>query len=272
ALMASPSGNRVIAVTEAFTVVAGAVVFLRLFTRLFVLRNAAFEDACITFAMAFSVGLTITIAEQVRNGMGMHISSLRPSMVVDSQKAFWASIWIYNLSLTFTKLSILVQFLRIFPTHRFRLTCFSLAAFVAAYGTWTFFGSVFMCTPIEFFWNKSIKGGSCLNQFVVWFLNAGVNIAQDIAIIILPIPVLRSLNIPKAQKRALIGIFALGAFVTLISIIRLQTLVRISNSKDPTFDNPPAATFSAVETNVGIVTACLPSLRPLLAHMLPSYF
>ena len=60
--------------------------------------------------------------------------------------------------------------------------------------------------------------------------------------------------------------------VCLVSIIRLHSLVRISNSKDPTFDNPPAATFSAVEVNVGIICACLPSIRPALSAILPHHF
>jgi hypothetical protein len=60
--------------------------------------------------------------------------------------------------------------------------------------------------------------------------------------------------------------------VCIISIVRLRSLVRVSNSKDPTYDNPPAAAASAVEVNVGIITACLPSLRPLLSALLPSYF
>lgn len=59
--------------------------------------------------------------------------------------------------------------------------------------------------------------------------------------------------------------------VCLVSIIRLQTLVSISNSTDPTFDNPPAAMLSAIETNVGIICGCLPSMRPLLASILPSH-
>lgn len=58
----------------------------------------------------------------------------------------------------------------------------------------------------------------------------------------------------------------------IISVIRLQALVSISNSTDPTFDNPPAASLSSVETNVGIVTACLPALRPLLSIMMPTCF
>lgn len=57
-----------------------------------------------------------------------------------------------------------------------------------------------------------------------------------------------------------------------MSILRLQSLVAISNSTDQTFDNPPAATWSSVETNVGIICACLPLLRPLLAKYLPRAF
>ena len=58
----------------------------------------------------------------------------------------------------------------------------------------------------------------------------------------------------------------------MVSIIRLQTLVAAANSTDPTFDNPPAALASAIETNVAIICACLPSMRPLLAAMMPAYF
>jgi hypothetical protein len=60
--------------------------------------------------------------------------------------------------------------------------------------------------------------------------------------------------------------------VCLVSILRLQSLVAISNSPDPSYDNPPAATWSSVETNVGIICACLPLLRPLITHWLPRAF
>lgn len=54
-----------------------------------------------------------------------------------------------------------------------------------------------------------------------------------------------------------------------MSILRLHSLVAISNSTDPTYDNPPAATWSSIETNVGIICSCLPCLRPLFARFLP---
>jgi hypothetical protein len=136
-----------------------------------------------------------------------------PSFVFMSNhpcQAFWASVWLYNLSLTFTKISILIQYLRIFVNRRFFIVCMVALGIVTIYGTWTFFGSIFLCTPVPFFWDKSITGGKCLNQFAVWFTNGGVNIAQDFAILVLPMPLLRNLQIPKGQKRALVAIFALG--------------------------------------------------------------
>jgi hypothetical protein len=60
--------------------------------------------------------------------------------------------------------------------------------------------------------------------------------------------------------------------VCIVSILRLQFLVAISNSSDPTYDNPPAATWSSVEINVGIICSCLPLLRPLLTRFLPNIF
>jgi hypothetical protein len=119
----------------------------------------------------------------------------------------------YNLSLTVTKMSILLQYLTIFPTRRFRIACYVILAFVSSYGVWTLFGNIFMCSPVAFFWNKAIPSGKCLNQFAVWFTNGAVNIFQDIVILILPMPVLRSLQIQKGQKRALMLMFALGGLL-----------------------------------------------------------
>ena len=119
----------------------------------------------------------------------------------------------YNLSLTFTKMSILLQYLTIFPTRRFRIACYVVLGFVSSYGVWTLFGNIFMCTPVAFFWNKAIPDGKCLNQFAVWFTNGAVNILQDIVILILPMPVLRNLPILKGQKRALMVMFALGGLL-----------------------------------------------------------
>lgn len=124
---------------------------------------------------------------------------------------FWASLWIYNLTLTTTKVSILVQYIRIFPPRHFRCACYAVLCIVTACGAWGIFGNVFLCYPIHVFWDKSMKDGRCMNDYIVWFTTAGFNIGQDVIILFLPIRVIRSLQISRSQKKGLITMFALGA-------------------------------------------------------------
>jgi hypothetical protein len=124
-------------------------------------------------------------------------------------QGFYFSILSYNLSLTFTKISILLLYLRIFKTSRTRYGCYILLGIVIAYGTWLFFSSLFPCMPVAYFWDKQISG-HCLPRMAVWFLNAALNIITDIAIFILPLRVVSALSLPRGQKIGLYFIFALG--------------------------------------------------------------
>jgi hypothetical protein len=80
---------------------------------------------------------------------------------------------------------------------------------VIAYTIWTLFGSIFACLPVRAFWTKE-QPSKCINQLAMWVTNAVINILTDFAIIILPIPVIQSLNLARRQKQALIGVFAVG--------------------------------------------------------------
>lgn len=82
-------------------------------------------------------------------------------------------------------------------------------AVVILYTVWTELGSIFACTPVRAFWTKE-QPATCIDQFAMWFTNAAINILTDLAIIILPMPVIRSLNLERRQKQLLIGVFAIG--------------------------------------------------------------
>jgi hypothetical protein len=68
-----------------------------------------------------------------------------------------------------------------------------------------------MCYPVTSFWDRNHEGGRCMNQYIIWFTNAALNIGQDVIIILLPLPVIRSLRIPASQKKGLVTMLALGA-------------------------------------------------------------
>lgn len=125
-----------------------------------------------------------------------------------TMQAFWASLIAYYMSLGLTKSSILLQYHRVFPTRKFQVACWCVFAVVVCYTIWTVFGSIFACVPVQAFWTK--ERARCIDQFAMWFTNAAINITTDFAIIILPMPVIRRLQLGRRQKSALIGIFGVG--------------------------------------------------------------
>ncbi|KAK5708471.1 hypothetical protein LTR17_020650 [Elasticomyces elasticus] len=252
------SGEAVVAVSIAMTVLAAASVISRLATRVGIVRNAGIDDAFIVVALLFSIATTVTLLLQVKYGMGQHQDTLSEQDQLLQLRPFWASIWVYNLAISFTKFSILLQYLRIV---------------VFVYSCWTFFSAIFACTPVEYFWKPNRPGGGkCLDRFAVWFANAGINIVTDIATGVLPLPVFNSLELPKRQKIALMSVFALGGFTCVVSILRLQSLYVISRATDVSWNNPLAAIWSTVEINTGILCSCLPTLKACVSRYLPRLF
>ena len=62
------------------------------------------------------------------------------------------------------------------------------------------------------------------------------------------------------------------ASAAIASVCRLYALYLISVSSDITWDSPASVNWSAIELNIGILCASLPTLRPFLAWVWPSAF
>lgn len=61
------------------------------------------------------------------------------------------------------------------------------------------------------------------------------------------------------------GIFLLGCFITVVSSLRLSILMRVDlASADFTWKMKEVLLWSVVEVNVGLICACLPSLKPAI--------
>lgn len=138
--------------------------------------------------------------------------------------------------------------------------------FVFLYSLMTVLVTVFLCVPVEKIWRPDVPG-VCLNRMAVWCTNAALNIVTDFVIILLPMPALKQLRLPKYQKRAVILVFAVGGLTCAVSIARLQSLVKVAGSNDITYENASTATWSAGDLNMALICASLPGLRPLLARV-----
>ena len=55
---------------------------------------------------------------------------------------------------------------------------------------------IFICHPVQFFWDKTIPGGHCGSDSGILYGVAGPNIATDIAVLVLPLPMIWRLQMP----------------------------------------------------------------------------
>ncbi len=102
------------------------------------------------------------------------------------------------------------------------------------------FLGIFQCNPIDFVWlgwTGDYGPHSCLNVNTLTFVAAGFSIAQDLAILVIPLPFACEAECaPSLQNRYHVFMFSLGIFVLITSCVRLRSIVVFGSSLNPTWD------------------------------------
>ena len=173
------------------------------------------------------------------------------------------------------KVSILAFYLRVFIDNNFRYTVYIFTAALWGFAVAFFFALTFQCSPVSYAWTlwDSEKHGSCINVHVGSWVHAALNIFFDLVVLLLPVSQLGRLRFAHSWKdKAQISImFSTGIIVTIISALRLRSLVVFANTQNPTWDYLQAALWSAAEVFAGIICACLPTARVFVMRILPKW-
>ncbi|PGH00426.1 hypothetical protein GX51_05834 [Blastomyces parvus] len=186
---------------------------------------------------------------------------------------FWDE-WIYFSALIPTKLSLHFFYLRIFPKRSFRIAIYVVMAVTLAYGIVFIIVSVFQCSPIKLAWLRwdGETPGRCNNINLQGWTSAAFNIVLDLVTLALPLRELSKMDLWRKKKIHICIMFSVGSFVTIVSILRLHTLLKFATSHNFTWDYVEMGYWSTIEIHVGIICACMPAMRSLLRRLFPSFF
>ncbi|KAI4665809.1 uncharacterized protein J4E88_000931 [Alternaria novae-zelandiae] len=96
----------------------------------------------------------------------------------------------------------------------------------------------------------------------------------DIVILILPIPMVLSVRMEAKKKLAVIVMLSLGAAVCAVSITRVVATYSIAGEylkhpDDVIYYTAPVFFWTNIELSLGVVCACLPTLRPIWFYFYP---
>ncbi|KAK5663017.1 hypothetical protein OQA88_6432 [Cercophora sp. LCS_1] len=279
-------GPTVFAVTTATSVLATVFVAARMVSRIGIVRSVSWDDYIVVFAWLVSFFLCLSIDFGTKRGLGRHDAHIDPAQKPGLRMCEYIFSVLYNPALMATKTSILVFYLRLARNTQkiLRLASWAVLGIVNVAGTILTFMNIFQCRPINAAWDINVTPESCIPLLTEFICSSPVNVITDLAIMALPIPVITGMRLPPRQKTILVITFALGFFVTVVDVVRIYYLQQaidapMNPSPDTSaiFGQSPGfswnASFSlmwsAVEVNVGITCACIPTLKPLIIKILP---
>lgn len=168
----------------------------------------------------------------------------------------WVGPWIYVLCGSFAKLSLLVVYLRVAPGGWFKTWSWIIVGIVLCHTIVLVFLMVFSCTPVPKRWDITIPAtqGSCINVVALYFATAIANIVTDVMVMVLPIPLVLRLHMPKWQKHGVLLVFTFASLYVAIQsfeVINLTCFHYAARSSLPSYGAHIFRLYSTIMTRLG---------------------
>ena len=106
-----------------------------------------------------------------------------------------------------TRISILALYLRIFSDRKVRFSIYLCAGLVVAQWVACQLVAIFVCTPINKWWNPIKPGGRCVESNGFYRGISYPTLVLDVFLIVLPIPSVWRLRFTKLRRTALTALF-----------------------------------------------------------------
>lgn len=150
---------------------------------------------------------------------------------------------------------------------------------------WAIVGSCVMalgCLPFAMNWDPSASG-HCIDRGLFYVVSSALEVTTDLLLLAAPLPAIWRLRLPFYQKVTVTATLLMGSLYATppsnqlsranqartcaIGIARLVIISKTSH-EDPAWDFTYAIMWGAIEVCLGIVSACLACLKPLVTMLL----
>ncbi|KAF2679344.1 hypothetical protein K458DRAFT_422378 [Lentithecium fluviatile CBS 122367] len=266
ALNGNTWGAAQIGVFATFQFLILVVCTLRLWTRRISNVELALNDYLILSALFFTSAIgACSVISVVLGGAGRHMNTVNAENILVLNKLFIAGACLWALANTSVKLSMLHLYVTIFPSARFKLFAKAIAGFTLCYCLTILLETFLLCRPFRYNWDKSING-YCANEQLAYLTAGIINLLLDVAIIVLPLPILWKLQMALTKKFGIAFMLSIGVFICVITILRLTSIRRLDFSNF-SYTAAEVEIWSILEPYLGIINACIPVMQPAVRRM-----
>jgi hypothetical protein len=202
-------------VTSALAIaVPTLLVALRFWAGRLIQRRLDGSDVCILAALVFTIGLHIDMYVLVLlGGFGFHGYEIVQRFGTDTLMLFLKGILafpiIWNFTICFSKLSVLLMYTSVIPVREMVTACRVVGLLIILWNAGGVLGALLLCRPLALNWDKTLPGTCGDNRrYYIWL--GGINVVVEAAILLLPLPFIYRLQMKTFKKLVVIGLFSVG--------------------------------------------------------------
>ncbi|RAH81987.1 integral membrane protein [Aspergillus japonicus CBS 114.51] len=230
------------------------------------------DDTTIALSFVFGVVEYAMYDKMIYYGFGQNIWDVPFDDITNFYKHFEALAMVYKTQISLAKISVLLFLLRIFQSRVFRTFAYIMIGVNASIGITFALVDLLRCTPVHLDWDgwaTNYAGGTCIDFIDAILVHCIVNIVADVIIVILPVYEVSKLQLPTGKKITVGMMFMMGLILTVVAIIRLVVFWNHRWGVNQTAGLLPLIHWSVIESQIAILTTCLPAARAVAAHNIP---
>ncbi|KAH8680006.1 hypothetical protein BGZ60DRAFT_525199 [Tricladium varicosporioides] len=178
---------------------------------------------------------------------------------------FWA------IAVACIKISVAIQLLRFQQSRPWRIFLYIFIVIVATTSTGFLLFDLLQCRPLAATWDLSIQGAKCVSArtfSIVSNTQSAINITMDLILSLFPLTFLLKLRRPTTEKLLVGVLMGLGMTASAASIVKVVLVVQWVTEVDTFKVGFAISTWTCVEMFLGIMAACLPSMKSTFQRLL----
>ncbi|KAJ4288920.1 hypothetical protein N0V90_011261 [Kalmusia sp. IMI 367209] len=172
----------------------------------------------------------------------------------------------YTPAVMFAKLAALFLYHQVFEMPVYRRIIIGIGVIIVLQGVVALILAFSICRPFRYFWTQAVdvNDGTCGDVMLFYKSYSIPSLVTDVAMLILPWPILLKLHIPTSEKIGLILTFLAASLGIITCTLRFVVFFTVPLFSDPTwYASGGPMIYALVEPSIYMIASILPTTRHL---------
>ncbi|KAI8954890.1 hypothetical protein F4801DRAFT_530345 [Xylaria longipes] len=230
-------------------------VSIRAYSKIFCMKKVSFQDVLALLSLGTYAGvLWVLYTYLLTVGYFVHQWDVRAEEVPGAFRIIYLGMVQYEATMALLKISIVSEWIQIFVPPKTRNSFFIVSLVVIVVNVAYYLASILTASLI-----CPTRGTLCDHSLFVFVSSAGINLASDLVLLVLPITAIWKLQLPRRKKISISFVFGIGLIAVAAAIARLRYSIGLLISPDKTYGISETTLWCLTEITVAYLVFCAPA-------------